>query len=68
MGDSDGKKNEKGGVKNRDKSKPFSQSGEKGRFKYPAEIDGKGEGNGKEDLEKDIDLHLLFDFLNTSAE
>ncbi len=64
MGDGDRKQDEERRIEDRGEAEPFSRSGQKDVFKDPAEIDGKGEGNRKEELEKDIGLHLLFNLLN----
>jgi len=68
MGKGDGKEDEKRRIEDRDESKSFSRGGKEDAFKSPAEVDGKGKGHRKEDLEKDINLHFLFYFFHRFAD
>jgi len=68
VADGDRKKDEEGGKKDRGKTQPFSGSSEKDILKRPAEVNGKGEGDGEKKLQKDIHFKLFFNFLYSPAD
>jgi hypothetical protein len=68
MGERDRQEDQERGIENGTKTKPFSWSGKKDVFEYPAKVDGEREGYGKDQLEDDISLYFPLHFLDGSAD
>jgi len=66
--ESDWKKDQKRGIKNRREAESFSGSGQKDIFEYPGEIDGKRKSNGNKKLEEHKDFYFSFYLFNSFAD